>query len=394
MCNLTKEVEDKDKTIKELTAKKATKVTVGKVNTTSIGSSVVITGKVTDASGAALNNMPVSIKINAVSTKVVTSANGVYKYTTTAWNIGTNNVTVSSIANDKYTSSSAKTTFKVNKATPKINIDVVSSVRFKDKVTVTGTFTDANGKVLSGVKLTVKVNGKSVSVKTAKDGSFKYTTTATAMGTNNVTVTYAGNTKYNKVTKKATFKVVKQDLVLTVDRVAASVKFKDDLAISGKLVDGNGKAVMNTQVTIKINDKTYRAKTDKNGLYVLKIRATIMGANNVVASYAGNAKYNKASAETSFTVAKQDLLITFDEVTYANGKVTVKGTFIDRNKRPLMNSLTRVTLNGKQGTAKTNTNGTFTYTTKANKGAYKLTLAYPGNVRYNAYSKTSTISVA
>ena len=392
--NLTKEVEDKDKTIKELTAKKATKVTVGKVNTTSIGSSVVITGKVTDASGAALNNMPVSIKINAASTKVVTSANGVYKYTTTAWNIGTNNVTVSSIANDKYTSSSVKTTFKVNKATPKINIDAVSSVRFKDKVTVTGTFTDANGKVLSGVKLTVKVNSKSAGVKTAKDGSFKYTTTATSMGTNNVTVTYAGNTKYNKVTQKATFKVVKQDLVLTVDRVAASVKFKDDLAISGKLVDGNGKAVMNTQVTIKINDKTYRAKTDKNGLYVLKTRATIMGANKVVASYAGNAKYNKASAKTSFNVAKQDLLITFDEVKYANGKVTVKGTFIDRNKRPLMNSLTRVTLNGKQGTAKTNNKGTFTYTTKANKGAYKLTLAYPGNARYNAYSKTSTISVA
>ena len=119
-----------------------------------------------------------------------------------------------------------------------------------------------------------------------------------------------------------------------------------------------------------------------------------MDKNNLTVTYAGNKYYNKATAKTTFTVAKQDLVITFNTVKYSNGKVTISGTFTDRNRHALMNSLARITLNGKQGTAKTDKTGTFTYTTKASKGTYKVTLAYPGNARYNAYSKTSTVSTA
>ncbi|WP_323736397.1 Ig-like domain repeat protein [Methanosphaera sp. ISO3-F5] len=392
--NLTKEVADKDKTIKELTTKKATKITVDKVNTTTIGSSVVITGKLTDTTGTAINNMPVSIKINSASTKVVTNANGVYKYTTTARNTGTNNVTVSAIANDKYTTSSVKTTFKVNKANPTLKLNSISAVKFKDKVTVTGSLMDNTNKAISSASITLKINTKSVTVKTAKDGSFTYTTTAASMGTNNVTATYNGNTKYNKATSKTTFKVAKQNLILTVDRVASGLKYKDPLVVGGRLVDGNNKAVGNTMVSLKFNGKTYKAKTDKNGYYKVTTRATTMGKNTLTATYVGNTKYNKATAKTSFTVAKQDIIITFDKVSYANGKVTISGTFTDRNRHALMNSLARITLNGKQGTAKTNNKGTFTYTTKAKQGTYKVTLAYPGNDRYNAYSKTSTVKTA
>ena len=102
-----------------------------------VGSTVTVTGKVTDKNGKALNNMPVSIKINTGTTKVVTNANGVYTYTTNAWSVGTSNVTVASIANDKYTSSSAKTTFKVSKAKPVIKLNSISAVKYKNKVTVT-----------------------------------------------------------------------------------------------------------------------------------------------------------------------------------------------------------------------------------------------------------------
>ena len=391
---LNKTVAARDNTIKELTTKVATKITVTKINTTTVGSTVTVTGKVTDKNGKALNNMPVSIKINTGTTKVVTNANGVYKYTTTAWSVGTSNVTVSAIANDKYTTSSAKTTFKVSKAKPVLKINSISAVKYKDKVTVTGSLMDNNNKAINGAQITLKINSKSVKVKTGKDGSFTYTTSATSMGTNNVTATYNGNTKYNKVTGKTTFKVNKQNLILTVDRVASGLKYKDPLVVGGRLVDGNGKAVANTQVSLKFNGQTYKAKTDTNGYYKVTTRATTMDKNNLTVTYAGNTKYNKATAKTTFTVAKQDIVITFNTVKYSNGKVTISGTFTDRNRHALMNSLARITLNGKQGTAKTDKTGTFTYTTKANKGTYKVTLAYPGNARYNAYSKTSTVKTA
>ncbi|MBR0472931.1 MAG: hypothetical protein IJI98_09580, partial [Methanosphaera sp.] len=131
-----------------------------------------------------------------------------------------------------------------------------------------------------------------------------------------------------------------------------------------------------------------------NCYYKVTTRATTMDKNNLTVTYAGNTKYNKAPAQTTCTVAKQDIVITFNTVKYSNGKVTISGTFTDRNRHALMNSLARITLNGKQGTAKTDKTGTFTYTTKANKGTYKVTLAYPGNARYNAYSKTSTVKTA
>ncbi|WP_323737532.1 Ig-like domain repeat protein (plasmid) [Methanosphaera sp. ISO3-F5] len=391
---LNKTVAARDNTLKELTTKTSTKITVNKINTTTVGSTITVTGKVTDDNGKALNNMPVSIKINTATTKAVTNANGVYTYTTTAWNVGTSNVTVSSIANDKYTSNTAKTTFKVSKAKPVLKLNSISAVKYKDKVTVTGSLMDNNNKAINGAQITLKINSKSVNVKTAKDGSLTYTTSATSMGTNNVTATYNGNTKYNKVTAKTTFKVNKQNLILTVDRVASGLKYKDPLVVGGRLVDGNAKAVANSQVNLKFNGKTYKAKTDKNGYYKVTTRATTMDKNNLTVTYAGNKYYNKATAKTTFTVAKQDLVITFNTVKYSNGKVTISGTFTDRNRHALMNSLARITLNGKQGTAKTDKTGTFTYTTKANKGTYKVTLAYPGNARYNAYSKTSTVKTA
>ena len=392
--DLNNQVSQLNDKIKNLTTKTKTKVTVNKIATGTYASTVTINGTLNDANNKAINNGVVTIKLNAGTVKVVTNSKGVYAYKTTNAKVGTNNVTVTFTATDKYTSSSAKTTFKLNKATPALKINSISAVKFKDKVTVTGSLMDNNNKAISGAQITLKINSKSVTVKTAKDGSFTYTTSATSMGTNNVTATYNGNSNFNKVSKKVTFKVNKQNLILTVDRVASGLKYKDPLVVGGRLVDGNNKAVANTMVSLKFNGKTYKAKTDKNGYYKVTTRATTMGNNNLTAFYAGNAKYNKASARTTFTVAKQDIIITFDKVSYNNGKVTISGTFTDRNRHALMNSLARITLNGKLGTAKTNNKGTFTYTTKANKGTYKVTLAYPGNARYNAYSKTSTVKTA
>ncbi|MBR0472892.1 MAG: hypothetical protein IJI98_09385 [Methanosphaera sp.] len=392
--NLNKTIQDKDKTIKELTTKKNTKITVNKINETKYGDDAIIIGTLTDTAGTLLDNMPISIKINNIETKTVTDTKGTYTLNKSTTNIGTNNVIVSFAGNSHYNSVSTETTFNVVKQNLKISIEPIKSVRFKDNVTIMGVFTDANNKVIGNTALTISLNGKTYKVKTGKDGFFTYTTRVTSIGTANVTVSYAGNTKYNKVSSKATFKVTKQELVLTVDRVSSLIRYKDYMEISGKLVDGNDRPVMNTLVNIKINDKIYKAKTDKNGVYTLQFRAINMNTNNVTVSYAGNTKYKESTVKTTFTVAKQDIIIGFNTVKYANGKVTIIGTFTDRNRHALMNSLARITFNGKQGTAKTNNKGTFTYTTKANKGTYKITLAYPGNDRYNAYSKTSTVKTA
>ena len=380
--------------IKQLTTPINTKVTINTMNTAKYGENTTITGTLKDNDGNTIRYGILNVTVNKDSILIGTDNKGVYTYTITPNTMDNNIVTVTSITTDKYTTSSAKTTFNVIKATPTLKINSISAVKYKDSVVVSGSLVDSNKKAVNGASLNIQINSKTVNVKTDNDGLFTYKTTTTSMGTNNVTITYAGNSYYNKVSKKTTFKVNKQNLLLIVDHVSNGLKYKDSLVVGGRLVDGNGKAIANSQVSLKFNGKTYKAKTDKNGYYKVTTRATTIDKNNLTVTYAGNKYYNKVTAKTTFTVAKQDLVITFNTVKYSNGKVTISGTFTDRNRHALMNSLARITLNGKQGTAKTDKTGTVTYTTKASKGTYKVTLAYPGNARYNAYSKTSTVKTA
>ena len=79
--------------------------------------------------------------------------------------------------------------------TTKITINKIANTQYTETTTIKGTFKSISGKVLPA-KLTININGKNYITKSDVNGTFTFKYKTNAVGTNNVTVTYAGNTKY------------------------------------------------------------------------------------------------------------------------------------------------------------------------------------------------------
>ena len=74
-------------------------------------------------------------------------------------------------------------------------------------MTVSGRFTTVDGVGLRNSQLSVVVNGVKSVVRTDNQGVYNYTFNASDVGVNNVTVSYAGNSRYAKTSTNSTFKV-------------------------------------------------------------------------------------------------------------------------------------------------------------------------------------------
>ncbi|RAP49166.1 MAG: hypothetical protein BZ138_08230 [Methanosphaera sp. rholeuAM270] len=235
---------------------------------------------------------------------------------------------------------------------------------------------DSNGKVISGIPRNGTI-------------TFKFTAPQQLVGKQNITFTYAGNNKFSKLTK--TYKngliILKNDLNITLNKIG-DVKYGDNITVTGKFTDTNGKLLKNTYLNVKINNKTFNVKTNQNAQYRLVTRTSKMGINTVTVSYAGNAKYNAKSIKTTFKVLKQDLKITIDKIStigYAS-KVNIKGKLVDANKNRITNTNLKIILNNQTYNLKTDNYGQYTLTTNnTKKGTNIVNVMFTGNKYYNKY---------
>ncbi|RAP51150.1 MAG: hypothetical protein BZ138_05830 [Methanosphaera sp. rholeuAM270] len=278
-----------------------TRITLNKINTTKYNRNVTITGKFTDVKGKILGNSNLKVNINGKIYAIKTNTKGIYTFTKKAGNIGTNNVTVSYAGNTKYIGNTTKATFKVTKQNLKITVNAIKVIGYGSNVTITGKFMDATGKLLVNSIIRVNVNGKTYKVKSNSKGIFTKSIKTNKLGTNNVTISYPGNKNYNAISIKKTFKVVKNNVTVTITS-AKQVGKTRNITITGKLTDKTGYTLKNSQVTVKINDKTYYAKTNNNGVYSITKTAK-KGTNNITVGYAGNKNYNKYTSTTKITIA-------------------------------------------------------------------------------------------
>ena len=270
-----------------------------------------------------------------------------------------------------------------------ITVNSVADLTFNTGLTITGKLTDIDGNALTNSYVKVTVSGVDAIVQTDSKGTYKYTTTAKTIGENNVTVTYEGTDKYNPSTATTTFTVNKADCIITIDSVT-SVKYGENVTIVGTFTSTTGKAISNSKVRIDINGKATYVKTDKNGVFVLTTTATKAGENILKASYGGSAYYNSYKTNITFNAEKQDIIITADETSYNDGTFTIKGTFKNAVGQAVKNTNVRVSINGKTYYAKTDANGTFTFTQDITGNKVTYTLGYGGSATYNAYTGTKT----
>ena len=210
---------------------------------------------------------------------------------------------------------------------------------------------DSTGNSVKNTKVAVSVNGKSKSYKTDNSGY--------------ITLKFTKLTKTQKITVKnpktgeiKTTKIVIYSRFSDVKNVA--MYYFDGSKFKAKILDDNAKPVgKNKVVTIKINKKTYKVKSNAKGMIAFKIPNTVKpGSYKLTATYKGDAvkktvkvKQNLKTKKYSVKKSSKKLII---KATLKNGKKAVSGKKIT------------LKLNGKKFTSKTNKNGIVKFTINKN----------------------------
>lgn len=150
----------------------------------------------------------------------------------------------------------------------------------------------ADGNITgAGQKVTFKVNGKTYIGKTDAKGyaSFKVNLKP---GTYKVTTSYGGVSRTNKITVKSIVKAKNVNVKITAKKLKIKVALKK---VNGKYLKGK-------KITLKFKGKTYKAKTNKNGVATFKIKKNVLNKLKKGKKYSYRATYLKDTVKKTVRV--------------------------------------------------------------------------------------------
>ena len=243
------------------------------------GSTITVTTEGVITIVAKINGNEVFIKSNAIMIPVL--------------NVGTYNLTITAIPDVNHNAVNKTVTITVNKAKTEIAANAIATTYNINKKLVV-TLKDSNGKPLSGVKVTVNLNGAKT-FTTDKNGQIKVSTKGLAPKAYAAKITFRGNANYYKSTKKVKITVKKaKPKIIAKKKTFKKAKKVKKYAIT--LKDNMGKPIKKAKVTLKIKGKTFKAKTNAKGKATFKIKKlTKKGTFKAIITFKGNAFYNKVT---------------------------------------------------------------------------------------------------
>ena len=235
-----------------------------------------------------------------------------------ALDAGTYTLTVTAIADNNHNNVTKNATIIVNKLKTELTGSAITTTYNINKDLVI-TLKDSTGKALSGVKVTVDLNGAKT-YTTDKNGQVKVSTKGIAPKAYTAKVTFNGYTNYDKSTKDIKVIVKKATPKLTAKKKTfkTTPKTKKYTIV---LKDNAGKAIKKAKVTLKVKGKTYKATTNSKGKATFKItKLNKKGTFKATITYKGNKYYNKVSKKANIKV-----IVTFKTVSKGSkDKATVK----------------------------------------------------------------------
>ena len=256
------------------------------------GNDLTIKVQVTSSAISSLNSGKVVVNVNGVEYSADVK-DGIATLAIPNLDAGSYNANVTYIDNNM-SRAEIPVNFTVNKKDITINAKNAAYV-----INYGGTYKLSFKNVTDGTKVIFALNGKKIGTATVKNGVASIKLTAKILkvakaGKKNLYIKI-GNSNYNPMRKtvKITITKEKTKIIAIAKTFKSTAKTKKYAMI---LRNSKNKAIKKVKVTLKVNGKTYVAKTNSKGVAIFKITKLIKkGTFNAVIKYKGNNYYNKAT---------------------------------------------------------------------------------------------------
>ncbi len=225
--------------------------------------------------------------------------------------------------------------------------------------TYTITLTRTDGTPISGKTITLVMNNKKYTNTTDSNGKASKTLNLPE-GNYTITAIY----KDTKITNNLS--IIKDYNLIGNNIKAYSEK---DFQYKVNLTDHNGNPIKNTEITFKMNEKTFKNKTDANG------QAAII-LNLKKGNYTIIATYNNIKTTNKLEIVETYLITGTNIKSYENFNFEYIVTLKNHSNKTIQNQKITFKVDGKTYTNTTNQNGQTKITLNLKKGNYTITATY------------------
>ncbi|MBR6025087.1 MAG: Ig-like domain repeat protein [Methanobrevibacter sp.] len=258
---------------------------------------------------------------------------------------------------------SASTTFRVNKASLTMGLNILKTDVDAVKITV------KLSKSINGT-VQIKVNSKSYNVK-ANNGIATLELSDLDYGSYNVESSFSSDC-YQSAYAKASFTI---DVIRTnLDADNLVMYYHDKSRFYVTLKDKNNNPLANQNITITLNGVKNKKTTDKDGSVSIAINLN-SGKYPVHVDYSGTDVYLNSSISRDITV--KSTIISSDVVKYYKNGTQFYATILDYNGNKVSNTNVEMNINGVFYKRSTDSNGVVKLTINLPPDSYILTVSNP-----------------
>ena len=370
--------------------KLSTRLTATDVSTT-YGSDRYITVTLKDTGGNPIGGESIGFENNGMK-YIITDDDGKARYYINELAPGSYSIKVTFKGTDAYNPSDSVTSNVLISKAESIMTAKAITTSYDSGANITATLKDENGNAISDVEITFKIGSSTLTATTDKEGIAAVSTDGLTAKKYDANITFSGNDLYNAASKTAKVTINKANTTIDVQDVSTIHTDKNGALIATLINDRSGKAIRCVTVAVKINGEKYALKTDFNGQVKVSTANLALGDYTATITYAGNSKYNKASATVDVRVSKADIIIS---AAYDVSKKKIVATLTNNvTGSAIAHAHVKFNLNGMTTTVKTNSNGQATVlTTDVTSNIATAIISYAGNEKYNSASTSIDIAL-
>ncbi|WP_409199629.1 beta strand repeat-containing protein [Methanobrevibacter sp. DSM 116169] len=308
----------------------------------------------------------VSIIVNGIVYNVAIN-NGIASLILPKLNIGTYYVNAIFYGDNKYSFTMSNAHFDVNEVKKDIILSVNNLTKYyKGMDKLIAYLTDDEGNPLVGMNVTFIINGKNYTRDTNASGYASMNINLDP-GNYDVLTIFDGFNNYSNASSNSNIKVIS-----TVEGNNVDKMFKNDTQYFADLIDLNGNALANTNVSLNINGVIYVRETNENGTVKLSINLDPGIYAVTVTNPVNNQTFSNEITVYS-TINGSDITKMFQNGTqyYAN--------LYNDDGSVLANRTVRMNINGVMYYRDTNENGTVRLNINLDPDEYIITVYHPDN---------------